>query len=107
MIKIIMAAYWLWEDTKNAAALLRIQVDGDDEAIETQDLGENEDEDHAHKQSRLLRSTTNSNITNYADGVPGREAWKADCKACSQMHEAPAKKITERGQKSEKQPSYQ
>ncbi len=53
--------------------LYRVQVDGDDEAVETQDLCENEDQNHADKQSRLLRCASHTRVAHYTDGIAGRE----------------------------------
>ena len=51
-----------------------VQVDGDDEAVETEDFCENEDEDHANKESGLLCGPANAGVSNDADGVSGSEA---------------------------------
>lgn len=48
--------------------LLRVQVDGDDEPVQTQYLGENEDQDHTDEQPGLLRRTADTGITDDAYG---------------------------------------
>ena len=43
-----------------------VQVDGDDEAVETEDFCENEDEDHSDEESRLLCGSTDAGIADDA-----------------------------------------
>ncbi len=49
--------------------LFCVEIDGDDEAVETQDLSENEDKDHADEESRLLGRSSDSGVTNNSDCV--------------------------------------
>jgi len=51
---------------------LCVEVDGDDQAVETQDLGEDEDQDHTDEETRLLGRASDSRISHDADGEPGR-----------------------------------
>lgn len=53
------------------------QDDTDNQPVESQRLGENEDEDHAHKKFRLLRVCPDSGVADDADGHPGGEAGEA------------------------------
>jgi hypothetical protein len=61
--------------------LFCVEIDGDDEAVETKDLGENEDEDHADEESRLLGSATDSGVTDNADCI----AFKVNNKRLNSM----------------------
>ena len=51
--------------------LFRVQVDGDNEAVETQNFCENEDKDHSYKESGLLGSSSHASVADNADGVSG------------------------------------
>jgi hypothetical protein len=73
--------------------------------VQTQHLGENEDEDlrsrehllrtifrvgtyHADEETRLLRSSTDTSVTNDADGEASRETREADRETCAELDEA-------------------
>jgi len=71
------------------ARLFRVQVDGDDEAVETEDLRENENENHADEESGLLCGPADSGVSDDADGVTGSEAGQTDGQAGTQMNESP------------------
>ncbi len=75
----------------NAPVLFCVEIDSDDQTVETEDLGENKDEDHADEEARLLGGSPNSGITNDADGVPGSKTRQADGQTSSQMYETPEK----------------
>ena len=66
------------------------EVDGDDEAVEAEDLCEDEDEDHADEEARLLRRPPHAGVAHDADGVAGRQARQAHREARAEMHETPA-----------------
>ena len=67
------------------------EVDGDDEAVEAEDLCEDEDEDHADEEARLLRRPPHAGVAHDADGVAGRQSGQTYCQTRTQMQEAPAK----------------
>ena len=66
------------------------EVDGDDEAVEAEDLCEDEDEDHADEEARLLRRPPHAGVAHDADGVAGRQSRQAHREARAEMHETPA-----------------
>ena len=70
---------------------LGVQIDGDDEPVETQHLGEDKNEDHADEEPGLLCGATDASITDDADGVAGRQSGQTYCQTRTQMQEAPAK----------------
>ena len=65
------------------------QVDGDDEAVQTQDLCEDEDQDHADEEPRLLRRPSDAGVAYYPDGVAGCQAGQSYREAGTEMHETP------------------
>ena len=71
--------------------LFRIQVDGDNKSVKSQNLGENEDKDHADEKSRLLRRSADAGVADNPDRVAGGETRQADGQTCSEMYEAPVK----------------
>ena len=79
--------------SKDALDLFRVKVDGHDEAVETQDLGENEDQDHSYEEPRLLCCPSHTCVTHNADSVAGRQTTQAYCQTSAEMYEAPVKKI--------------
>ena len=66
------------------------EVDGDDEAVEAEDLCEDEDEDHADEEARLLRRPPHAGVAHDADGVAGRQSRQAHSQTGTQVKEAPA-----------------
>lgn len=66
--------------TTQRSSLFRVQVDGDDQTVQTQDFGENEDQNHTDKQSGLLGGTTDTGVTDNADGETGGQTREADRK---------------------------
>ena len=60
------------------AALPRVQVDGNNKSVETQDLGENEDEDHTDKQPGLLSCPSYSGISDDTNCVSGGQSRQPD-----------------------------
>ena len=76
--------------TSDAAHLLfGIEVDGDNEAVETQDLGENENEDHSDEESGLLRGSANACVSHNSDRVAGGKTGEADGEAGAEVDESP------------------
>lgn len=56
-----------------------------DQAVQRQRLGENEDEDHAHKQLGLLRVGAHARVAHDADGHAGAQASQAAGQACRKV----------------------
>lgn len=52
--------------------------EGDDEAVESEGLCKNEDEDHDNKEFGLLGGSADARVTNNADTDAGGEAGEAD-----------------------------
>ena len=73
-------------------SLFGIQVDGHDEAVETQDLGENKDEDHADVEAGLLGRAAYAGVAHYAHRVAGRQTGQTHRQPGAQVHKASAKK---------------
>lgn len=71
------------------SSLFRVQVDGDDQTVQTQDFSENEDQNHTDKQSGLLGSTTDTGITDDTDGETGGKTGEAYSQTSTEMDEAP------------------
>ena len=53
------------------------EVDGDNEPVQAQDLGEDEDQDHADEEPRLLRRPPHAGVAHDADGVARRQSRQA------------------------------
>lgn len=51
---------------------LCVEIDGDDEPVQTQDLGEDEDQDHSDEETGLLSRASDPRVSHDADGEPGR-----------------------------------
>lgn len=64
--------------------LFRGENEGNNKPVETQDLSENQDEDHAHKKPRLLSCAPHACV-----------AHNANCEACCQPTEAHAQPSTQ------------
>lgn len=69
--------------------LFRGEDEGDDEPVETQDLGENQDEDHAHKKPRLLSCAPHARVAHDANCEACRQPTEAHAQPSSQMEETP------------------
>ena len=61
----------------------------DDQTVETQDLSEDEDQDHTDVETRLLGCTANTSVTNNTDRKTGSQTRQTDAQTSSQMVEAP------------------
>ena len=68
--------------------------EGDNEAVESEHLGEDKDEDHANEQSRLLRCSTYSSISDNSDGKSSSKTGEADRQACSEVHKRAVQQYT-------------
>ncbi len=71
--------------------LERVQIDGDNESVESEHLRKDENEDHADKETRLLRCTAHARVAHDAHGVAGGQAGQAHRQAGSQVDKAPGK----------------
>ena len=60
----------------------------DDQAVQTEYLGENQNQNHTDEQSRLLSRTSNAGVTDDADRKAGRQTGEAHRQAGAQMQEA-------------------
>lgn len=56
--------------------------------MKSANLRENQDEDHADEESRLLRCPTNASVSNNANGVARTQSTEPTSQAGSQMGEA-------------------
>ena len=69
--------------------LLGGEDEGHDEAVQTQDLGEDQDQDHAHEEPGLLGRTPHARVPHDADGEARGQAAEAHAEAGPQVEEAP------------------
>lgn len=74
------------------SSLFRVQVDGDDQTVQTQDFSENEDQNHTDEQSGLLGSTTDTGITDDTDGETGGQTGESYSQTSTEMDEAPGER---------------
>lgn len=77
-----------------AINLFSVEVDGDDEAVETEHLGENEDQDHADEETGLLGRSSHARVSHDADREARRQSTEADRETGAQVHEAAEDKHT-------------
>lgn len=68
--------------------LFRVQVNGHDQTVETQHLGEDENQDHTDKQPWLLCCATDTGISHDTDRKTGCQAGEAHRQTGSQVNEA-------------------
>lgn len=66
---------------------LGVHKQGNDEAVKTQDFGENEDKNHADEQSGLLRSTAHTGITDDTNSETSGHTGEADGKTSTELDE--------------------
>ena len=73
-----------------AAASLGIGVEneGDDETVETQDLSENENQNHSDEEPGLLGSSADTSISHNTDGKASSKTGKTDTEASTHVNEA-------------------
>lgn len=69
--------------------LFRGENEGDDEPVETQDLSENQDEDHAHKKPRLLSCSPHACVSHDANSEACCQPTEAHTQPGTQMEETP------------------
>lgn len=58
--------------------LFGVQVNGHNQAIKTQDFGEDQNKNHTNKKSRLLSGTSYTCITNNSNGETSCQSWESD-----------------------------
>lgn len=59
----------------------------DDQAVETQNFGENENQDHADEKSWLLSSSTDTSVTDDTNGETGGQTSEADGETGTELDE--------------------
>lgn len=68
-----------------------VEVDGNNETVQTQDLSKNEDQDHTDEETGLLGCPSDTSITNNANGKACSKATEADRQTSTQVKEAPVR----------------
>lgn len=71
--------------------LFGVEVNSDDEAVQTQYFSEDKNKDHADEESRLLCCATYTGVTHNADGETCRKTGEPDGQARAQVDETSAK----------------
>jgi hypothetical protein len=66
---------------------LGVHEQSDNETVKTQDFRENEDQNHADEQAGLLRSATDTSITNNTDGKASSKTSQTDGKTRTELNE--------------------
>ena len=82
------------------AGLLCGEDEGDDETVEAKHLREDEDEDHAHEEPRLLGGTAHARIPHDADGETRCQPAQAHTQARAQLKETPGGERTQEARRS-------
>ena len=67
----------------------------DDEAVEAEHFGEDQDENHADEQTRLLRGAADARVADDADREARRQSRQAHTQAGAQLPEVPARERNE------------
>jgi len=67
---------------------VRVHEKGNDESVQSQDLSENENQDHADEQPRLLRRAPHAGVADDADGETGRQTSQTDRETGTKLDEA-------------------
>lgn len=65
--------------------LLRGEDQRDDQAVQAEHLSEDENEDHADEQTRLLRCASHARVANNADCVSGGQTAQANTQPRSEL----------------------
>ena len=73
--------------------LLRVQVNGYNQAIKTQDFSKNKNKNHSYKQTRLLGCATNTSIPNNSYSKTSCKTWKSYSKPSTKMNETTEENI--------------
>jgi len=71
----------------NVGLCLGVHEQRDNEAIKTQDFGENENKNHSDEKSRLLCSTTHASVSNDANGEPSGQTRETDTQTSAELDE--------------------
>lgn len=80
----------LLDSISNEHCLLSGEDQGNNKPIEPQHLSKNQDEDHAHKQTRLLGCASDSRVSHNSDGEASSEAAQTHTQSGTQVQETPA-----------------
>lgn len=64
---------------------LAVDDEGDDQAVKTEDLCKDQDDDHPHEKARLLRRGPHSGITDDANGNARCQSRQSDAQSGGQM----------------------
>ena len=83
---------WYVRSLADGLARSRGEDERDDETVETQDFSEDEDQDHADVEARLLGSAADTGVADDADSEAGSETRETDAQASAQVVERPLKK---------------
>jgi len=67
---------------------LGVHDEGNDKSVKTQDLSENEDQDHADEQTWLLSGSSYTCITDDTNSETGSKTRETDTKTCTKLHKA-------------------
>jgi hypothetical protein len=65
-----------------------VEDQSDDEAVETQNFGENQNEDHTDEQPWLLGSASHTGVTDDSNGESSGKTGKTDRKTSTELNEA-------------------
>lgn len=86
---VLAALMWNeWDGVRRGHLFCR-QDEGHDEAVKTQHLSEDQNQDHAHKKPGLLGCASHAGIAHDADGKPGCQTAEAHTQTSTEMQEAP------------------
>ena len=66
-------------------------VDGNNKSVQTQDLGENKNKDHADVQSWLLSCASNTGVTDNTDSITGRQTRQTYSQTSSKVDKSAEK----------------
>jgi hypothetical protein len=64
-----------------------VQNEGNDETVKTQDLSENQDQNHSDEEPGLLGSSTHTGISNNTDSKTGGKSSKSDTETSTHVNE--------------------
>jgi hypothetical protein len=70
---------------------LSVQVDGHNQAIETQDLRENQHQDHTNEQAWLLSCSSYTSVTDDSNAETSSQASETDSQASTKVDETAGK----------------
>lgn len=75
---------------------LRVHDESDDEAVQTENFGEDEDEDHADEESGLLGGTPHTGVADDTNGESGSKTSETDSKTGTELDEALSERHVDR-----------